>query len=855
VRAPMLISLNARQAGEASLVGLKAAGLNLLLRQGFPVPPGFCLVPGDPLPATLSVINRLPPDLRPLIAAAHKKLGGLVAVRPSPLANGYACATVLGVNGEEPIIRSVARCMGHARADGKTAPAGPGSAGAGETAIFQPVIIQRLADAIASGVAYSANPDTGDDTEIVIHARWGISQNDAVQMMAHDRFRLRKYPLLLLEQQATVKSVEMRAGPVGIVRRPLPQERRQLPSLDAKQVIGLARLIGSLQERVDSPIMVDWVLTKDGFSLVKLDLSTPAGDDIFYDCPETAGGNREILRGFNAIEIPSGVLSPLGWDLISRAGRTLWRTLAVLAGLPSVVNIPPLVLVAGRAYFNQTDIADGITQAMALTPGTLDVFPPFKDGARKPHRGGRLRSLVRLVTHTAVRLPAIMRYKRRLEPASLAGVINEISDACQRLDRVLEQELTPVQLAPALASVDSLLLGRLQILTGLQYGAYKYQRFLRRLRRWCGRDGETMGVKLLAGLGTIGSASPGSELLELARRIREQSGNKTAPSIAGTLANLTDGKTRAEIAAAISAFQTDFGHTCADQMELARPRWGDDPAMVINELGAFWQLAGEDPSGNYPKPQAASRSLAQAWIEGRLTSGWRRLLFWRKHRLHRAHQRFLLTYTVLDQAKQSLVKLIWRYRRLLIRAGQALRASNRLHEVEEVFLFSISEVLKFLEDGQTDEDVRALADRRAALQARYASVSPPPVIRGLYHWPGFTASGGTEARKLKGVGVSPGAARGPARLLRSPADYRLVKPGEVLVAANLDSGASPLFLIAAAAVTELGGRFAEAAFIAREYGLPAVIGADGALASLHEGDLVEVNGDTGVVLVLDRPTV
>jgi pyruvate,water dikinase len=105
---------------------------------------------------------------------------------------------------------------------------------------------------------------------------------------------------------------------------------------------------------------------------------------------------------------------------------------------------------------------------------------------------------------------------------------------------------------------------------------------------------------------------------------------------------------------------------------------------------------------------------------------------------------------------------------------------------------------------------------------------------------------------LRGVAASPGSLEGTVRVLRDPAEGASLKPGEVLVVPVADVGWTPLFLMAAAVVTELGGALSHAALVAREYGVPAVVNVAGATRALATGDRVRVDGDRGVVQVLQR---
>ena len=301
----LVLPLQARPAGDPTLVGTKAVGLNLLMRHGFPVPPGFCV-----LPSSTTTLRGLPPDFRRAIDHAYGRLGTLVAVRPSMASS---VKTLLGINGEEAAARAVARCMT--------------ASGDSRTGELCPVIMQKLVDAISSGIAYGRNPENGEETEVLIEAGWGIGQPDPSGDVKPDLFRVRKYPLLLLTSEPTAKVREVRAGPVGLVNRPLPQALRQAPSLTDTEAVALAGLVRRIEERLGYAVQIEWALTKSGFVLLELDQATEPRQDSFYLNPPLAGGYHETISGLEATEIPAGIISPLAWDFWSRAADSALRPL------------------------------------------------------------------------------------------------------------------------------------------------------------------------------------------------------------------------------------------------------------------------------------------------------------------------------------------------------------------------------------------------------------------------------------------------------------------------------------------------------------------------------------------------
>jgi pyruvate,water dikinase len=200
-------------------------------------------------------------------------------------------------------------------------------------------------------------------------------------------------------------------------------------------------------------------------------------------------------------------------------------------------------------------------------------------------------------------------------------------------------------------------------------------------------------------------------------------------------------------------------------------------------------------------------------------------------------------------------------REVLLGFGRRLAAEGRVRDPDDVWMLRRTEVREALADdgGATAFDLDDLVqDRRSELAdgrregLRAYLGDPPPdeerhaVLEKFYG----RGAGGQSSVGVRGTGASPGTAEGIARLVAGPDDFRRVRPGDVLIAATTTPAWTPLFPSLSALVTETGGILSHGAIVAREYGLPAVVGAQGAMASIPDGCQVRVNGLTGDVEIL-----
>jgi nucleoside-diphosphate-sugar epimerase/phosphohistidine swiveling domain-containing protein len=197
--------------------------------------------------------------------------------------------------------------------------------------------------------------------------------------------------------------------------------------------------------------------------------------------------------------------------------------------------------------------------------------------------------------------------------------------------------------------------------------------------------------------------------------------------------------------------------------------------------------------------------------------------------------------------RDKMVRAIWVLRSLLREYGRRLVGAGIFDTADDVFYLLVDELQEI---ERLPPDVSDLVARRRAEHRRLATVVPPTVFSGSWQ-PSSTASPAlTSGDTLRGVGVCGGRVRGRVRIVR-PETIDDLQPGEILVAEVTDVGYTAAFCYAAAVVTELGGPMSHAAVVAREFGFPCVVDAQGATRSLPPGALVEVDGSTGEIHVLE----
>jgi len=288
-------------------------------------------------------------------------------------------------------------------------------------------------------------------------------------------------------------------------------------------------------------------------------------------------------------------------------------------------------------------------------------------------------------------------------------------------------------------------------------------------------------------------------------------------------------------------FQWRFGCRGPHEMDVASPRYADDPTIALQQMSFMGvDEAGFNPEvahqGNVDERRRAYEELLRRW-------GWlRRALLRRIYRL------IDLFGGTRDTPKYHGVMLIYAIRKRALIEGKRLANEGRLDAAEDVFDLTFGDLEAAARDPTLD--LRRLCEERTRFAKQLAAhvTEFPQVIdsRGRILRPPPREG---KPGELVGMAVSPGVVTGPVKVLRNPRD-KPVEKGDVLVAYTTDPGWTPLFVNAAAVVLEVGGILQHGAVIAREYGKPCVVGIDRVMTKLYDGQRVEVDGTAGVIRLL-----
>jgi pyruvate,water dikinase len=698
-------------------------------------------------------------------------------------------------------------------------------AGATDSMPRMAVVLQHMVPARCAGVAFTAEPLQGDRTRMVINAAPGLGVAVVSGIVQPEQYTLTKVPdLRLLETRLLHPD-----GP---------------PLLPPEVVLQLGTLCQRLETLCGSPQDVEWAWDGTACWIVQSRPITTLGDAALH-------GTDDVWGNANLKDVIPGLVSPLTWSLMQPQLEGAMRQQYARAGY----LVPPARQVLrcfwGRPYFN-ISLFNEAAYTLYGTPPELQaaqlggMVPPQRQPPARPALLQRLRWLRNI-------LRFVMIAQRADKTASAQFVMvqqrwREERDSLPHLDRAAVLEKLEHH-----AEVTQPFLELHLHLTWAMSGNFSALRDLVARAVPQGAPGQgpspgdggktpaSLAAELVTGIGDVSSAEHSYHLWELSRLARQ------SPQVMTFLAQGQWRTWQQDLAGTAFAeawheFLETFGHRALYEVEMANPRWREQPDYLFEVLATYASLS-QTRAPFDPEEQARRRQTVEQEVS-RLLAPWLRVWF---HTTLRRAQAFSRR---RENSKSHLVRLIDIGRLMVLRAAHFLRQDGLLEDVEAIFYLRIDEVRTALRGAMPAETIRHLIAQRRLERQRDAARHLPDLFIGAR--PLYAETLPIQGTVLTGLPSSPGRVTGIARVLYSPQEGARLQPGEILVAPSTDPGWTPLFLLAAGLVMETGGYLSHGAIVAREYGIPAVLNVPLATRRIPDGRTVLLDGAQGVVQLLPR---
>ncbi|MFJ5876630.1 rifamycin-inactivating phosphotransferase [Streptomyces sp. NPDC093088] len=851
-------------------VGGKGAHLGALARiDGVRVPDGFCVTTDafrrvvaltPSLDGPLDRLSRLDPDDREATRALSAEIrrtveavavpddvaeaitGALVrfgedeayAVRSSATAEDLPTASFAGqqdsylnVRGTAEVLRHVVRCW--ASLFTERAVTYRRRHGIDHRTVHMAVVVQRMVFPRAAGVLFTADPVTGDRRTATVDAGLGLGEALVSGLVNPDVF--------------TVRDDEVVSAAIAVKRRavlPLPgggthevevdAERREGPALTHAQVLRLVRLGRRIEARFGRPQDIEWCLVDDDFRIVQ---SRPI--TTLFPVPEAGDGENHVYVSVGHQQMMTDAMKPLGYSLwqltamvpMHEAGGRLF--VDVTRRLASPASRAGLLDVIGRGDPLIRDALETVLARDGFVPPLPDPEPGAAERPGAPVAGGApapVETDPAIVTALIERSRAsVAALERDIRTKTGPELFDFLLDAFEEHKRVLGDPLS------------------FQVLTA---GAEATWWLNDKLHAWLGEKNAADTLTLSAPDNI--TSEMGLALLDVADAIRPH------PEVVAFLGRVEDDDFLDELPKlpggsgardAVEAYLDRYGMRCVGEIDITRPRWRERPAALVPAL--------LDNVRNFG-PGAAERRFE----EGRQRALEKeRDVLARLRALPDGERKAAETKRMIDRVrtfvgyreypKYGIVSRSFVYKRALLEEAERLVRAGVLAAAEDVFFLTFQE---FHEAVRTRRVDRGLIRRREEEFRAYRALTPPRVLTS----DGEALNGSyrrddVPAGALVGLPVSAGTVEGRARVVLDMEEADL-EAGDILVTAFTDPSWSPVFVGIAGLVTEVGGLMTHGAVIAREYGLPAVVGLDGATRLIRDGQRIRVHGTDGYVEIL-----
>jgi len=905
--AAFLFTLPLHEVGVADVprVGGKAAHLGTLVQAGLPVPPGFCVTTaafdawvcaspealalraalGRTNPANVeemrtlaarlrqaSATTPIPPAVEQAIVTAWQALGAqrAYAVRSSATAEDSPTAslagqqrTFLNMRGRDALLESIRRCWCSLYSD--RAIVYRATKGMPHDSACMAILVQELVDAEVSGVLFTRDPVDQRPDRIVIEAAYGLGEGLVSGRVTPDRFVLDKKTLRVLRQHVATKVAEVRPDPAGGVHtQPVEAARAGAPCLTQALLHDLAKLALAVERALGPGQDIEWALIGGRLWILQ---ARPITTRV-----HRYAADRCIWSNVNSGELLPDVATPMTWSVVSLFLEHLLGTLLRRFGITGT-GTRWFDLIAGRVYANVSTFVTILRSLPGV--GRMDLSEVFGGHQARlaseelerlladVDRGGFVRRALSSLRF-AKAIPWLLAHLSMRRGVALVARVHRVIAARARVDltALSDDELAgyvPATIAASLRPSGTDAIAHAAVGLACVGALYRFT------RRYLGDAHGAIANRLLSRAGGMDSAAAALELWRLAAWAQQRD------PVAAALASHTDFTTvhqqlpasddGREFLRRWDEWMLRHGHHTRAEIDVHKPRWSETPDYVLDLLRSF--LAHPHDLDAEQQQRTAER---------------RRLLVACRRRLA-VPQRWLFDYLV-RQSQQGLalrenlksegIRLIALIRRIVLESGTRLARRGVLSQADDVFFLRLEE-LEALQRGD-----HALAARRAGVtvpgpdagralttliatrRAEYAyhqTLSPPPVIVGRFEpdaagMPAAPLAAEPASRVLHGLAVSAGVAVGPARVILHADDRQQVLPGEILVAPFADPGWTPYFVSAAGIVLDLGGLLSHGCIVAREYGIPTVVNVGPATQLIRTGQLVQVDGDRGIVTVV-----
>lgn len=737
--------------------------------------------------------------------------------------------TFLNITGKEAILQHISKCWASLFTD--RAVIYRMQKGFDHSQVYLSVIVQRMVFSHASGILFTADPITSNRKALSIDASFGLGEALVSGLVSADCYKVQE-DKIVDKRIATKKLAVYGREEGGTETQQIDPDQQKTQTLTDQQILQLARIGRQIEAHFGFPQDIEWCLVDDTFYIVQ---SRPI--TTLYPIPEANDEENHVYVSVSHQQMMTDPMKPLGlsfWMLTTNA---------------------PMRKAGGRLFVDVTHMLASPDSRKMILGGMGQHDPLMKDALMTIIERG---DFIKLLPTDKREQSSDISDKSLLPKGSRTQIENEptiVSDLIKRSQSSIEELKQNIQTKLG-SDLFDFILEDIQRLKKILFDPQSSAVFMAAIdaSSWINDNmKEWLGEKNVAD--TLSQSVPnnitsemGLALLDVADAIRPY------PEVIHYLQHVKDDNFLDELVKidggqethdAIIAYLNKYGMRCAGEIDITKTRWSEKPItlvpMILNNIKNI------EPNASYRKFEQGRRVALKKEQD----------LLDRLKQLPEGEQKAKETKRMIDiirkfigyreYPKYGMVNRYFVYKQALLKEAEQLVQEGVIHEKEDIYYLTFEE---FHEVVRTNKlDYRIISERKDEYKL-YEKLTPPRVITS----DGEIIAGEYKRENLPseaivGLPVSSGVIEGRARVIINIEDADL-EDGDILVTSFTDPSWTPLFVSIKGLVTEVGGLMTHGAVIAREYGLPAVVGVENATKLIKDGQRIRINGTDGYIEIL-----
>ncbi|PAF07392.1 phosphoenolpyruvate synthase [Shouchella clausii] len=848
------------------LVGGKGLNLGELSKiQGIQVPEGFCVTTtgfqkvikqNETFQALLDQLARAKVEDRDQIGEISRKIRELIleveipsdvvkavahylsqfgekhayAVRSSATAEDLPHAsfagqqdTYLNIIGKESILQHISKCW--ASLFTERAVIYRMQNGFDHSQVYLSVIVQKMVFPQASGILFTADPMTSNRKVLSIDAGFGLGEALVSGLVSADCYKVRE-DQIVDKRIATKKLAIYGREEGGTETQQIDPDQQKTQTLTDQQILQLARIGRQIEAHFGQPQDIEWCLTGDTFYIVQ---SRPI--TTLYPIPEANDQENHVYLSVGHQQMMTDPIKPLGLSFYLLITPAPMRK----AGGRLFVDVSPrLTTRAGREALLNTVGSDPLTKSALMTVIERDYIKLLPNDQAAPLPGSSHTDMPEqfetdptIVSKLIKRSQtSIEQLKQNIQAKSGLDLFDFILEDIEQLKKIL---FDPQSTAVFMAAINAT--------TWINEN----------MNEWLGEKNaaDTLSLSVphnitsemgLALMDVADVIRPYPEVIDYLQHAKED-------NFLDELVKFDGGQ---EARNAIDAYLDKYGMRCPGEIDITRTRWSEKPItlvpMILSHINNF-----EPNEGNRKFEQGRRVALEK---EQELINRLKQLPDG-EQKAKETKQRIDLIRNFIgyrEYPKYGIVSRYFVYKQALLKEAEQLVQAGVIQEKEDIYYLTFEELHEVARTKKTDDQI---INKRKDEYKRYEKLTPPRVITSDGEIiTGAYKQANLPANAIAGLAVSTGVIEGRARVILNIENADL-EDGDILVTSFTDPGWTPLFVSIKCLVTEVGGLMTHGAVIAREYGLPAVVGVENATKLIKDGQKIRVNGTDGYVEILN----